>query len=418
MNTASRRSLLRGALASAVAASARPVRGEDRAPLRLRRGVNVWPWFSLTREFPSPRIDYDWPPFQPGRPTPTQEDLRRLREIGFDFIRIPVDPGPFLAAHADRRDRLFGNLEEAVGRARSANLSVVVNIQANGATHYWTPERMTGALNAGEFPAYLKLAGEMAARLSRAGSESIALEPINEPLGACNSPDAAEVRLALLAEARAAAPGLTLIASGGCGGLVQGLEAFDPTPLEALQPILFTFHFYEPYLFSHQGAPWMREPVYAGLNAVPWPASAGSLEKTLAAVRARMNEDTHTPKDKKAAAYEETQRLLKQYFDAQPARPFIDQYFAIADRWAKRHNLSNDRMLIGEFGALRSDDRYVAAAAPDRARYITDVRRSAESFGFPWAFWNLFDGMGFMDDQSHAFDPRIIAALGLKTVGD
>jgi hypothetical protein len=70
--------------------------------------------------------------------------------------------------------------------------------------------------------------------------------------------------------------------------------------------------------------------------------------------------------------------------------------------------------LLGEFGALRSDSRYVAAPNADRARYIRDVRLTAESFGFPWAFWNLFDGMGMMDDATKALDPAIVAALGLS----
>ena len=65
--------------------------------------------------------------------------------------------------------------------------------------------------------------------------------------------------------------------------------------------------------------------------------------------------------------------------------------------------------------ALRSDARYLAARPDDRARYIRDVREVAEAAGFAWAFWNYFDGMGLtIDDASHAFDPAITAALGLR----
>jgi len=72
--------------------------------------------------------------------------------------------------------------------------------------------------------------------------------------------------------------------------------------------------------------------------------------------------------------------------------------------------------LLGEFGALRTDVRYLASSAVDRANYIRDVRTTAEAFGMPWAFWNFFDGMGItLDDQSRQFDPAIVAALGLGT---
>ena len=74
--------------------------------------------------------------------------------------------------------------------------------------------------------------------------------------------------------------------------------------------------------------------------------------------------------------------------------------------------------IMGEFGALRTDARYVAAPNPDRARYIADVRQGAEDLGFGWAFWNLFDGMGMMDDTTRALDPDVIAALGLTMPAD
>src|SRR5438445_12138535 len=107
----SRRRVLRTALVPAAAMLApRPSVPPARAAngeWRFRRGVNAWPWFALTREFPAPRTDYDWPPFQSQRPVPTPDDLRRLRKTGLDFIRLPIDPGPFLAAAAATRGKLL-----------------------------------------------------------------------------------------------------------------------------------------------------------------------------------------------------------------------------------------------------------------------------------------------------------------------
>src|SRR5262249_11198085 len=83
--------------------------------IALRRGMNLWPWFSLTREFPPPRIDYDWPPYEEARAIPGRRDLEALRKSGIDFVRIPVDPGPFLAfsgeRHADLKARVNTALE-------------------------------------------------------------------------------------------------------------------------------------------------------------------------------------------------------------------------------------------------------------------------------------------------------------------
>ena len=412
----SRRRILKAALATAAAPLLPTLPSPAHAATGtwpFRRGVNAWPWFALTREFPAPRTDYDWPAFQSQRPVPTPADLARLRASGLNFIRLPVDPGPFLAFEGDHHAALMTMLIDAVNAAVAADLGVILNVQANGATHYWNPDRMVSSTDAPEFARYQAFVGELAGRLEGIAPGKIALEPINEPPQDCTSDTWPAVQAALLTAARATAQTLPLVTTGGCGSMVRGLTALDPAPLAAFEPILFTFHFYEPYLFSHQGAPWMREPVYRALNNVPWPASAGTLEATLASVRARMAQDTETSKADKQAAYAETERVLKVYFDAQPDRRFVDGYLKQVSDWADSHGIAPERIIMGEFGALRTDARYTAAPNPDRARYIADVRQSAEAAGFPWAFWDLFDGMGMMDDRSRALDPAMVEALGL-----
>jgi hypothetical protein len=403
-----RRAALVGAAAT-LGASLAPARA---APLKLKRGVNAFPWFQLTQEYPAPRRDYAWPPFQPTRPVPTGRDLATLRAAGFDFLRVPVDPGPFLAATAPQRRRLLDELVAAVRLCLAHDLSVVVNVQANAATHYWTPARMTASTQAPEFAAYLGLVAELAARLPAGRA---ALEPINEPIGACAARETAQVRAALLGAARKAAPDLTLVASGGCGSLIQGLGDFDPATVSGFAPLLYTFHFYEPYLFTHQGAPWMGERLYHTLTGVPWPGAEGSYAATMAETRARIDADGVLTPDARAAVLAETEKVMKVYFDAEPGRPFVDGYLGAAAAWAKRHGISSGEMLMGEFGALRRDRRYLGARAPDRARYVRDVRESAEAFGFAWGFWCLFDGMGLMDETTRVLDPEMVAALGLNT---
>lgn len=410
----SRRAFLTGT-ASAALAGRLPARAAQ--PLQLRRGVNLWPWFSLTREHPAPRTDYDWPPFQLDRPVPSARDLAQLRRAGFDFVRLPADPGPFLAGTPRIRAALLDQLLAAVALAQAQDLAVVVNLHANGATHHWTPERLFGGPEAPGFPAYRDLVEELAGRLGGLMPQRLAFEPVNEPPQSCGAVTWDEIQRRLLAAARGAAPGLTLLATGACGSMIAGLPALRARTLASFEPLLFTFHFYEPYVFSHQGARWMGEPFYPILNAVPWPAAQGSLAATLAAVRARATALGRPPQGSGAAAYREAERVLKQYFEAQPARPFIDGYLRQVADWAKREGVAPGRILMGEFGALRSGAGIAAASPEDRARYVRDVRQSAEALGFSWAFWNLFDSMGLMDDVTRRLDPGMIAALGLRLPG-
>lgn len=410
-----RRSALAAALGG-LAATLGPALGQEQAGPKLRRGISVWPWFSLTTEYPAPRTDYAWPPFQEQRPVPTRDDLHRLAQTGLDFIRIPVDPGPFLSFEGTLRTRLLDQLDAAVAMGLAAGLDVVVNLQINEATHHWNGARLIAGPQAPSFPAYKALAAEIARRMRAVHPRRIVLEPVNEPPQECGSPVWHAVQREILSAARTAAPGLTLTITGGCGSMVPGLDALDPAPLRSFGPLVTIVHFYEPYLFTHQGAPWMRgEPIYRALNAVPWPSSAGSLEHTLAAVRRRMAADRERSPADKAAAYAETEAKLREYFDARPDRLFLVHGLSAVRDWAQRHRIDPGRILIGEFGALRSDARYVAAGAADRARYIRDLRETIEGYGFGWAFWNLFDGFGLVtDDVSRAFDPAIVAALGLR----
>jgi hypothetical protein len=408
-----RRQLIVGLAGFAMPTVARAAPRE--ATIQFKRGMNLWPWFSLTREFPAPRTDYDWPPFQTDRPIPVAGDLAALRRAGIDFVRLPVDPGPLMAFGGERRERLVADILGAVELALAHELSVIVNLHPNGATHHWNPHNLVGVVSAPLFTRYLGLVRDIAARLARFDPARIALEPLNEPPQGCGSADWAVMQPELLRTARLAAPHLTLVATGACGSMIAGLETLDPALLG--DNVIYTFHFYEPYVFSHQGAPWMSgEPMYRYLNGVPWPSSAGSKQQTLAAVAARMAADRMTPNAEKRAIVATIERVLTQYFDARPDRRFIERYFARVTAWADRHRVARGRILLGEFGALRTDQRYMAAPAADRARYIRDVREACEAAGLPWAFWNLFDGMGLVvDDASRRFDPAIATALGLRT---
>ena len=408
----SRRDVIRGGVALPYLIGAGDARAAIAPSPRFRRGINAWPWLSLTKEFPAPRTDYAWPPFQEQRPVPTRRDLQRLRAAGFDFVRVPVDPGPFLSFTGTQRTKLLASLFEAIDEAVSVDLSVIVDIHPNESTHYWVSQRMIGSREAPAFSAYLGLVDAIANGLKRFDAARVALEPVNEPPQDCDSSAWNAVQLALLNQARSAAPQLILVATGACGSMIRGLEHINAAPLLALKPILFTFHFYEPYLFSHQGAPWMHEPIYRWLNNVPWPASAGSLEQTLTSVNRRMAQDDSA--QDKPTVFREIKRVLVEYFAAKPDRSFLERYLGQVQNWATLNHIPPEQILMGEFGALRSDNRYTAATATDRARYIRDVREAAEAYNFSWAFWNLFDGMGLMDDTTKALDPAIIHALGLN----
>ncbi len=444
----SRRSLLRWSVAAAsLSSTVRKARAKatiPAAPPTFSRGINAWPWLVMPLADPPFGVPYAaWPPYNPNRPVPTRSDLAGLRAAGFDFVRLAVDPAPFLNTRtnpaSDQSERLFDLLLGAVRVTSAAGLGVIVNVQPGGSPR-WAPDLLYGRdADPGTFETFTGFIATLAHRLGALSMPRLALEAVNEPSQDSTSADGLadwnRKQTTLLSAARSQAKELTLVATGASGSGPRGLQAVDPAPLLAnFEPLLFTFHFYEPYLFSHQGAPWVAvgsQLHYRWLNDVPWPAATGSLAATLAAVKARMAADLLTTSEQKHAAYELITRVMTDYFDGNVDRHYIGTFFEGVADWATRHGIGSDRIVVGEFGALKSTtDRldtwnarpqsvtggpYVAARATDRLRYLADVRRTAEDHGFGWAMWTLFNpGMGLItDDGRHTPDPGVLAALGL-----
>ena len=133
-------------------------------------------------------------------------DLAALRAAGLDFLRLPVDPGPFLAAAPAQRRALLRSTER--GRAAHAapqGLNVVVNVQANAGTHYWTPARMTGATDGAGVPRLSR-----ARRRDRRAAAAFAAprwSRSTNPSAPAPRAETAQVREALLARARRARAG-------------------------------------------------------------------------------------------------------------------------------------------------------------------------------------------------------------------
>ncbi len=100
-------------------------------------------------------------------PCDRRRDLARLKSLGLDFVRLPLDPGPFLAATPSQRDTLFGDVMAAVRLALAQGLSVVVNPHINGATHHWNHGRLLMSADTPGFALYRALVVELAARLQR-----------------------------------------------------------------------------------------------------------------------------------------------------------------------------------------------------------------------------------------------------------
>ena len=418
--TLSRRRLLSSTAAAAAVTTAPGAAGCVRAAasstattkLRLHRGVNLhhllnWPELASA---PNAPVAYSTRPFTDPSHSFDAEEVRRIRAAGFDFVRLTLDPAIHLAAAPQARRALEEVVLDRVRALEKEDLAVIVDLHPVSQNPRYTPEKLVAEV-APEFSAYVELVGRLAGALAREGVSRTALEPFNEPPGV--APDMIprwQTRLEMLhAAARRAAPDLPLVLNGAQWDSPAALQQLNTRPFRD-GPVLFTFHYYGPHLFTHQG---VQGDITRYVRDLTWPADEGAGQAVLDAALARLADDGLASPEAKTQSEAQLRRELGRYPDEAIATR-IEQHFDAVASWAKRNGVSPEHILLGEFGAVK-----VAGAAPAQRRsrlaWLSAVRVAAEQRGFPWAYWALrgYGGMELIPKGGRELDKDTMAALGL-----
>lgn len=171
--------------------------------------------------------EYAWPPFQHPQYQVSRSEMEDLREPGFDFVRLTVDPGVFIQALRNERPRPFDVVVGSVRRFLAAGLGVFVDLHPNPQHPDNLPESFVRGMDAPAFLAYRDAVAEAAAALAPLAGPRVALELMNEPQIGPGFPDDSPsswppMLRALHDAARARAPGLTLVLSGDQGSSLRG----------------------------------------------------------------------------------------------------------------------------------------------------------------------------------------------------
>jgi endoglucanase len=389
----------------------------DPAQLRadgLRRGLSVhhaMNWAKLT----SPSVTtYLYPAFADRGHRLDVRELRAIRSAGFDFVRLTVDPGPFLQFKGAQRDGLDDVLLDRVRMILAQDLSVIVDFHPNEQNEAYAPLKLVADAHSRLFGDYRGMLIRTARALAAFHDARIWLEPMNEPQIGWNAQGNhkwQEMLEDIYREIRAVAPQLGLILTGGTGGSAEGLEAVDAGPFAADSHAAFTFHYYYPYAFTHQSIGARQF-----LSGIPYPAHPDSLPKSLGALADRTN-NSPLGQEQKSSVLAEGERALRDYFALGFDRAAVRQNFDEVAEWAARYSIDGSRLLLGEFGVVRTYGPYRGARDEDRARWLRDIREEAESRGYGWAIWVYRGdgGMAIFDENGSqsGFDQVTLAALGL-----
>ena len=337
---------------------------------RLTRGVNLSHWFAQG-------------PISPAhfRTFVGAEDARRLKALGFRHVRLNVNPDILL----DRTDPDVLNeahlpvLDDAVDLLLAHDLAVIVELHPEEAF------KRRLRRQPGFVPVLAEFWRALARHFSTRHPSMLFLEVLNEPN--VGEPERwARIQQELLFAMREGAPNHTLIATGGGWGAVDHLLALTPV---VDRNVVYSFHLYEPALFTHQGADWGRA-AWRYVRALPYPSSPEAVAGVLRGIR-------------NARARAAARAYREERWDVGRLRAAVDR----AAHWGRRHHV---RLICTEFRVYRP-----VAPPGDRNAWIRDARTLLERSGIGWTVWDYAGGFGVVVEQDGrpVTDTSTILALGL-----
>jgi endoglucanase len=345
-----------------------------------QRGVNLSHWFE-----------------HEGRAPVSLAAMRSLRRAGFDHVRIPVDPRciGWTPTHAPAELELSA-LQQAIDQALEAGLDVIVDVSPEEAS------KPSIENDDAVFKSYAAMLAKLARPLAQLPADRVALELLNEPqFYGWRSMRWQSMQAQLIESVRAVAPTLTLIAMGRKGGSLEGLALLDPY---ADPHIIYSFHYYLPFIFTHQGAEWLADDQGT---------TAGMFGHVL--YPSELSRGTPPLMHPSAKAAYRAQRELSDYLGASWGETKIAAQLQPAQGIAQERRV---RIICDEFGVIRSK-----VDPASRNRWLHDVRAALESMGIGWTVWDYADEFGVATKQASApatlapeLDRSTLAALGLSGV--
>nr|WP_276556827.1 cellulase family glycosylhydrolase [Rhodoblastus acidophilus] len=398
--------------AGGLAASASRAQPAPRAYPSLRRGVNIhhvlnWPETTTSGGV----VVYVWPPFRDARYGLGDGELRALTKLGFDFIRLTVDPGIVIAADGAKWPELRDHIGRQVGRLIASGFSVILDLHPVSDNPAYRPQALVQAADSPLFAAYVAMVGRVAEALRDFPPHAILFELMNEPwIESLSQASKWQPMLeALHARARAAAPSLPLLLSGMMWSDRLALMKLDVAPFRSSN-VLYTFHYYDPHTYTHQGVEGDDARYVSGLA---WPADSRGIADSFARAKSLVAADKTLSPGAQAAAQARTRQLLDELLVRGHDRLRVARDFQDVAQWASAKGIGADRIVLGEFGCVLSSNGLPVGRS--RLDWLTAIRQTAEAVGFPWAYW-AYKGYGGMElvDSAGRLHADLLTPLGLS----
>jgi len=345
---------------------------------RLAKGINIPSWFWLNRGSVD-ELEKRYP----------DADFQLIKKLGFTNVRVPID----MANVYDKSQSDFLNkinlafLDRGIRKILSYELAIIIDLhsisQKEGGSNYSGPLGQDETFT----DTFCRFWTSFARHLSQFDHDWVILEPMNEPVLSGKEENWPPVQKKVTAAIRNGAPKHSILATGARWSNLDTLLELEPLKD---QNIIYNFHFYEPHIFTHQGASWSSNWVKP-LRDIPYPSSPEAVKDLIGKYT-----------DERIA------NNIKRYGEQRWNAEKIENRMKRASEWAKKHGV---RIICNEWGTYK---RYCPPKY--RVAWLQDVRESCEKFGIGWCMWTFDGSFGVVDRENEkvVVDKDVAKALGLN----
>lgn len=276
------------------------------------------------------------------------DSFKAIADAGFDTVRIPVRWSAYTAGPPSYKieEAFFNRVTQVIDQALANNLHVILNV------HHFE-ELNTAPL---EHTAKLIALWDQIATRYQNLPKSVYFEVINEPNGEFKGDLMRSIMAKAFEKIRETNPTRMVILGGENW---SGIKSLPSIPAIKDPNLVYTFHYYDPFKFTHQKTSWTNLKDSGSVN---WGSREDYAElKAAANYAAQVRRETGVP------------------------------------------------LFMGEIGA------YEKAPYNDVVKYTRETRKAFEGAGVSWCVWNFTATFPFYDSETKTWDKKKLAALGLSS---
>lgn len=209
-----------------------------------RKGVNFGGWISQCSEYTKEHYDTFI----------TAPDFSKAKEMGYDHIRVPLDYEVIETEEGQFIESGFEYIDFAIKNCKENGLNMVLDLHRTPGYSFDPGHNKTGLFEREDLQErFYDIWKELAKRYGQY-SDMLSFELLNEVTKKSYQPTWNKMIRHAIELIRETAPDISIIVGGYNNNSAEAVKSLD-MPYD--DKIVYNFHFYEPLLFTHQGAYWI-----------------------------------------------------------------------------------------------------------------------------------------------------------------